>query len=109
MRYPRIVFFIAGVTVLGLVMVGFTCYHAYQILTNQTTNERYKKHYLKKAKRPVPFNVYHRGVTANLLEEFFPQHCVENAQKVTHLHTKTKNNEVNSRQNGVRSPNKKGR
>ena len=77
MQFPRLVFFVAALTVTAIVMIGFTGYHVYQILTNQTTSERYKKYYLKKAKREVHSNIYHRGILNNLFEEFCPQMYIE--------------------------------
>ena len=77
MQFPRLVFFVAALTVTAIVMIGFTGYHVYQILTNQTTNERYKKYYLKKAKREVHANIYDHGILNNLFEEFFPHMYIE--------------------------------
>ena len=42
MQYPRLVLLLAAVSVLGCGVVSFSLYHCYLILTNQTTNERYK-------------------------------------------------------------------
>ena len=81
MQFPRLVFFVAALTVTGVVMIGFTGYHGYQILTNQTTNERYKKYYLKKAKREGGSNIYHKGILNNLFEEFFPQRYIDKILK----------------------------
>ena len=81
MQFPRLVFFVAALTVTAIVMAGFTGYHVYQILTNQTTNERYKKYYLKKTKREVHANIYDRGILNNLFEEFFPQRYIEKVLK----------------------------
>ena len=81
MQFPRLVFFVAALTVTAIVMIGFTGYHVYQILTNQTTNERYKKYYLKKAKKEVHSNIYNRGILNNLYEEFFPQMYIEKVLK----------------------------
>ena len=81
MQFPRLVFFVAALTVIAIVMMGFTGYHVYQILTNQTTNERYKKYYLKKAKKEIDVNVYNRGILNNILEEFFPYFHIEKAQR----------------------------
>ena len=81
MQFPRLVFFIAALTVTAIVMVGFTCYHVYQILSNQTTNERYKKYYLKRAKKEIHPNIYNRGILNNLFEEFFPQMYIDRVLK----------------------------
>ena len=88
MQFPRLVFFVAALTVTAIVMVGFTGYHVYQILTNQTTNERYKKYYLKKALKEIPPNIYNRGLLNNLFEEFFPQiHINKVLQNRTNIDT----------------------
>ena len=96
MQFPRLVFFVAALTVTAIVMIGFTGYHVYQILTNQTTNERYKKYYLKKAKREVQANIYDRGILNNLFEEFCPQMYIEkvlNKSRSTNMDTQNGPNE----------------
>ncbi|XP_033748302.1 probable palmitoyltransferase ZDHHC4 [Pecten maximus] len=42
LQYPRLVFLVVALIVLIPMMASFAFYHTYLILTNQTTNERYK-------------------------------------------------------------------
>ena len=99
-------FFVAALTVTGVVMIGFTGYHVYQILTNQTTNERYKKYYLKKAKKEVCSNIYHRGILNNLFEEFCPQAYIDKALKISsNVNTRNGENNVRRKVSGVSEKN----
>ena len=74
MQYPRIVVEAVG---LGLLLVGllfFTGYHLYLASTNQTTNERYKRHKLVKSSLnpDTKPNSYSKGVFRNIYEVVFP-------------------------------------
>ena len=73
MQYPRIVVEAVG---LGLLLVGllfFTGYHLYLASTNQTTNERYKRHKLKSSLNPdTKPSSYSKGVFRNIYEVVFP-------------------------------------
>ena len=74
MQYPRIVVEAVG---LGLLLVGllfFTGYHLYLASTNQTTNERYKRHRLVKSNLSPDTkpNSYSKGVFHNIYEVVFP-------------------------------------
>ncbi len=74
LQFPRLVFLAAAVTVIALFMMAFTAYHCYLVATNQTTNERYKKHYLQKTQPDIDlsYNPYNKGVIQNIMEELFP-------------------------------------
>ena len=72
MEFPRLVFLVASLAVLTFVVSGFTIYHIYLALTNQTTNERYKKYALQNKGDVHPDNPYHSGLWQNLLEELWP-------------------------------------
>ncbi|XP_013417024.1 probable palmitoyltransferase ZDHHC4 [Lingula anatina] len=72
MQYPRTVFMVASLFATSVFLLGLTSYHGYLILTNQTTNERYKtvevtdRNLIKSRNQP-----YNRGVWCNLTEIFW--------------------------------------
>ena len=73
MQYPRIVFTAVGLTFLSVLMTLFTGYHFYLISTNQTTNERYKRHSLSKLAPPLDSkSCYNQGLRRNVLDVLFP-------------------------------------
>jgi len=76
MQFPRLVFLVAALVVITLFISAFAAYHLYLVFTNQTTNERYKKHDLKKSDILVE-NPYNKGLFSNIREEFFPFWIIE--------------------------------
>ncbi|XP_071948651.1 palmitoyltransferase ZDHHC4-like [Antedon mediterranea] len=60
MEYPLVVFLTTALGLLSFLIGGFTTYHLYLALTNQTTNERYKKAALKSAKNIATDEHIHR-------------------------------------------------
>ncbi|XP_064639077.1 palmitoyltransferase ZDHHC4-like [Lineus longissimus] len=82
MQFPRIVFLATGMGAIAALLIGFTIYHFYLAVFNQTTNERYKRFYLASRKGSVDsVNVYDRGLTNNLLEVLSPMQHVSKQEK----------------------------
>ncbi|XP_060080127.1 palmitoyltransferase ZDHHC4-like [Ylistrum balloti] len=98
LQYPRLVFLVVALVVLIPMIGTFAVYHTYLVLTNQTTNERYKtpaveylqddqyisnqndkisneklnrKHKKKYATSCINDRPYHRGFLRNIQEVFF--------------------------------------
>lgn len=88
-QYTLLVSMLAGCLVLALVISGFLCFSCYQVLKNQTTNERMKvwkfkndfKNLLSQEEKALHSKVidevtkgtfYSRGVVANIVEDLFP-------------------------------------
>ena len=88
MQWPRIVFLFASLSVMTAILFGFTCYHGYLLLTNQTTNERYKRHALRGTHKGPQSNLYNRGWIGNISEDLF--HYFYATSKTSR--TKAKNN-----------------
>ena len=72
MKHPCLVFVNAALLMLTVLMSAFAAYHVFLAATNQTTNERYKKHRLKQMGKPVPSNIYSLGLAQNILQTVFP-------------------------------------
>ncbi|XP_069122848.1 palmitoyltransferase ZDHHC4-like [Argopecten irradians] len=98
LQYPRLVFLVMALIVLIPMIASFAFYHTYLILTNQTTNERYKtpavdchrdrenisNKKISKQKQnrnnnskqsvnrmSIDHRPYHRGLFRNIMEVFF--------------------------------------
>jgi hypothetical protein len=96
-RYQKLTLSFLTLVVLSVIVGGFACYHFVLALLNQTTNERYKWHHLRKAKEKderaggdsanikppeAARNVYDRGLWQNFLEEMFPlRHFDDSSEK----------------------------
>jgi len=81
-HYPRLVISLVAVVNLAIITSAFTIYHVVLVVTNQTVNERYKRHYMSRSQHTstsaasTNSNCYNRGILWNLFEEFFPlQHA----------------------------------
>jgi hypothetical protein len=51
---------------------GFTAYHVFLSVTNQTTNERYKYAHVSYSDTLKSRTTYNKGIVRNLVEAFFP-------------------------------------
>ena len=87
---PRLVIALVAVINLSVITAAFSVYHLVLAATNQTVNERYKRHYIACSQHTLSssssssssaaaaaesvVNCYDRGVVLNLCEEFFPLH-----------------------------------
>ena len=92
MQLPRLVFLAAALAVIACFMSCFTVYHAYLVVTNQTTNERYKRYYLRKAHNThLQCHPFSRGVVNNILEEVLPLWSISNKARVENARENSKN------------------
>lgn len=103
MQFPRIIFLMASLSVLSLLMAGFTVYHLYLMFTNQTSNERYKIGSIKNSERcckkenteaiqskkpnkrkTLNTRPYNQGFLKNIAQVLFPKNYIEKHKKVSH-------------------------
>ncbi|KAK2185329.1 hypothetical protein NP493_240g05010 [Ridgeia piscesae] len=66
LQFPRLVILNAALVMTAVTMAGFFSYHVWLTVTNQTTNERYKREQLSCSTNP-----YTRGLLANIGEDLF--------------------------------------
>ena len=66
LQFPRLVILNAALVMTAVTMAGFFSYHVWLTVTNQTTNERYKREQLSYSTNP-----YTRGLLANIGEDLF--------------------------------------
>ncbi|GAB1600824.1 probable palmitoyltransferase ZDHHC4 isoform X2 [Argonauta hians] len=100
MQFPRIIFLMASLSVLSLLIAGFTLYHIYLMSTNQTNNERHKLGALKiaencpqndcdsssvtklsKSKQKYT-NPYDIGILKNIAQVCFPRYYIDRHKKI---------------------------
>ncbi|XP_006816989.1 palmitoyltransferase ZDHHC4-like [Saccoglossus kowalevskii] len=73
LQYPRVVFLMTSLLLLSLILGVFTSYHIILMLTNQTTNERWKKlPYEVEQKRKQTRLLYSKGIIGNTAEVVYP-------------------------------------
>lgn len=90
MRHPCVVFVCMALFFIVTILLFFTVYHLGLAATNQTTNERYKKYYLKLDDKSTSIpNVYNKGIITNLLHTFFPLVYLQNCD-IPQKHLKRK-------------------
>lgn len=61
-----------SLVILSFVVGYFTVYHFSFAIRNETTNERYKRHAIRKSGSTLEKNIYDKGIWENLKEEVFP-------------------------------------
>ncbi|XP_071105738.1 palmitoyltransferase ZDHHC4-like [Haliotis cracherodii] len=92
MQHPRCVFLAASLSVLIVLLGTFMGYHLYLVVTNQTTNERYKVSYLaereyietgdaQRRKKLLAHRPYDKGLLQNISEVLFPWSVIKSALK----------------------------
>ncbi|XP_072917159.1 palmitoyltransferase ZDHHC4 isoform X2 [Hemitrygon akajei] len=72
--YPRIFFMLGFTLLIAFLLAGYTAFHLFLVMTNQTSNEWYKyksicRHHMD---RQTWNNLYHRGFITNLKEIICP-------------------------------------
>lgn len=72
-RFPRLMVIECGLVILCFVVGYFTLYHLTFAISNETTNERYKRHAIKKSGSFVQRSIYDKGIWRNFCEEVFPR------------------------------------
>ncbi|CAI9721507.1 probable palmitoyltransferase ZDHHC4 isoform X2 [Octopus vulgaris] len=101
MQFPRIIFLMASLSVLSLLIAGFTLYHIYLMFTNQTNNERHKlgtfqisenchqNDYdsskvtkLPKKKQCINSRPYDIGILKNIAQVCFPRYYIDRHKKI---------------------------
>lgn len=80
-RFPLLVFCGISLVLIAFIVFLFLSYHTFLALSNETTNERYKKYYLAKSGNTLVTNVYDKGIWQNCVEEFFPSICLNMSPK----------------------------
>ena len=73
MHHQYIVFLLFAVVFTLPILISLLGYHLYLCATNQTTNERYKKYYVKRKDNKYIHNVYDKGIVQNFAEVLFPE------------------------------------
>lgn len=94
LQFPRLVFVVTSLFFLIVLLGVFTVYHVNVVLTNRTTNERYKTAEIQQIKtddsnRPqgkksrskeclLPSYFYDKGIMGNIYDTFWHKNIVKN-------------------------------
>uniref|UniRef100_UPI00398E5783 palmitoyltransferase ZDHHC4 isoform X1 n=1 Tax=Pristiophorus japonicus TaxID=55135 RepID=UPI00398E5783 len=70
LTFPRILFMLGFTLLTFFLLAGYTAFHFYLVMTNQTSNEWYKH---KNSCQCHIDNIYHRGLIANVKEIISPE------------------------------------
>lgn len=99
LNFPRIVFTMVSLAFVAVALGGFALYHIFLVVTNQTTNERYKRDggwlQLKEDQPPSPAsndgtsstssthrkNVFNKGFRQNIYEVLRPHRFLQSTVK----------------------------